>query len=161
MESQEPAATPLEQPQNPSPSIPSATRRPALADLERVEPSHEERLADLLGEALAEEAQEQYLKDPESREARRLLLWDLNNLLSKLGAGAGSDVQSHFLGNPARLHSHLTSSLEKPVQVLVRAIPNRLNQWVNQRPPVDSPERPAWRAQGRFLLEQGRLYPES
>ena len=112
-----------------------------------------------LADALAEHIQHRQAQEQPDQESRKLLLHDLNGLLQS--AGPGAELQPHLLKSPTRLRNHLRASLEIPAQVLARELPQRLNQWLAAEPKADSPERPPWVEQGRWLLDQARLNPSN
>lgn len=122
----------------------------------------QERLAEAaapeLGEALADHVLAREEAEPGDREHRRYLLNDLNDLLGS-ACGAGSELHSSMLNDPTQLRGHLMASMDLPAQTLAKALPNRLQKWLDQRPPPNHPARPQWAEEGRFLLDQARMSP--
>ena len=113
--------------------------------------------AEKLADALAELTWAKEAAEPRDPENRRLILHDLNHLLA--AAGPGAEVRPSLLSRPTQLQSHLRSALEVPAQVLARELPGRLGQWLKEEPKREHPDRGAWAAQGRWLLDQARLSP--
>ena len=110
-----------------------------------------------LAQALAEHVQARLSEQdqPLDRESLRYLLHDLNGLLGSFGPGAEIGPR-HLRQAQTLLLPHLRSALEIPAQLLARELPNRLAAWLKAEPKPDSPERPQWAEQGRWLLDQAR-----
>jgi len=122
----------------------------------------QERLAEaaapVLGEALAEHVLAREAEEPGDREHRKYIMSDLDDLLQS-ACPQGVSVQSSMLSHPTELRSHLMGSMDLPAQTLAKALPNRLQKWLDQRPPPNHPARPQWAEEGRFLLDQARMSP--
>ena len=112
---------------------------------------------DRFATALTESILADHEKDDLDSESIRYMLHDLNDLLRALHAGPGAEVQPRFLRDPAKLEAHLRSALELSAQLLAKELPNRLKAWLAEEPKPSHPDRPAWAAHGRWLLDQARL----
>ena len=114
-----------------------------------------DRAQPVLGQALAEHILAREGEDPDDREHRKYILYDINAVL--LSAGPGAEVWPSMLSDPDRLASHLRASMGIPAQVLAKELPKRLTTWLDQEPPRTRPDRVEWVEEGRFLLDQANL----